>query len=188
MDLRGRAEIGSGFSTLIARDAIGRNILDDSAYRCEHRCIEPYEQPWLESLGVDVVRKRVECVELREFGDLTANDILFIDSSHVIRPQGDVLFEILELLPTLNRGVLVHIHDIFTPHDYPESWVTGEARLWNEQYLLEAFLCLNNSFETIGALNYLARNHAGKLAVKCPVFGAERETCEPSSYWIRKIH
>ncbi|WP_369410476.1 class I SAM-dependent methyltransferase [Pontibacter qinzhouensis] len=57
------------------------------------------------------------------FQQLEANDILFIDSSHIIRPQGDVLFEYLEVLPTLKSGVIVHVHDIFTPKDYLNEWV-----------------------------------------------------------------
>ena len=79
-------------------------------------------------------------------------DILFIGSSHVIRPQGDVLFEYLELLPTLKRGVIVHVHDIFSPRDYPQSWLLDEVRLWNEQYLLEAFLTDNEHWKSNGII------------------------------------
>ena len=94
-------EIGSGNSTLMAINAICKNRDEDPNYTCEHICIEPYEMPWLESSGVSVMRNKVEDVDLGFFSRLQENDILFIDSSHVIRPQGDVLFEYLELLPTL---------------------------------------------------------------------------------------
>lgn len=106
-------EIGSGNSTLMAINAIAQNQADDSSYQCEHICIEPYEMPWLEESGVSLVRSRVEDVELSFFTKLEENDLLFIDSSHMIRPQGDVLFEYLQLLPSLKKGVIVHIHDIF---------------------------------------------------------------------------
>jgi hypothetical protein len=177
-------EIGSGNSTLMARQAINKNREEIPGYTCDHVCIEPYEISWLEKTGVTVIRERVEDVGLAFFSLLEKNDILFIDSSHVIRPQGDVLFEYLELLPTLNVGVIVHIHDIFTPRDYPKEWICGEVRLWNEQYLLEAFLTGNHDWKIIGALNYLHHNHFEKL----------RETCvclthdlEPGSFYMQKV-
>jgi hypothetical protein len=99
---------------------------------------------------------------------LEANDILFIDSSHVLRPQGDVLFEFLEILPVLKQGVIVHIHDIFSPQDYPHQWVVDDNRLWNEQYLLEAFLSYNNQWQITSALNLLRLNHRENLVKSCP--------------------
>src|SRR5207253_2446442 len=110
-------EIGSGNSTLIARQAIRRNQQEDPHYDCKHLCIEPFEAPWLEAAGIPVLRQRVEEVELQLFSELAENDFLFIDSSHVIRPQGDVLTEYLQILPTLRTGVIVHVHDIFSPRD-----------------------------------------------------------------------
>ena len=83
-------------------------------------------------------RQVVEAVEKSVFQQLEADDLLFIDSSHVIRPQGDVLCEFLEILPTLKKGVIVHLHDVFTPRDYPKAWVVDRVRMWNEQYLMEA--------------------------------------------------
>jgi len=100
-------EVGSGYSTLMAREAIAQNMREDSAYVCDHTCIEPYEMPWLESVGVKVLRKKVEDMEPSFFDVLQENDILFIDSSHMIRPQGDVLFEYLGILPRLKKGVLI---------------------------------------------------------------------------------
>lgn len=136
-------EVGSGNSTLVAVEALKRNTEEDPSYHCRHVCIEPYEMPWLEQLGVEVMREKVEDVPIQFFAELEANDILFIDSSHVIRPQGDVLFEYLQVLPSLQVGVIAHIHDIFSPRDYLEQWVQAEVKFWNEQYLLEAFLTLN---------------------------------------------
>jgi hypothetical protein len=179
-------EIGSGQSTLMARRAIQRNVTDDSGYRCRHVCIEPYEQPWLERIGVELIREKVEAIDPALFNELEANDILFIDSSHVIRPQGDVLYEYLYLIQIIPPGCLVHIHDIFTPRDYRADWVLEERRLWNEQYLLEAFLSFNREFEVLWAMNWLWHRHPEKLQEACPVLyhGGKRE---PASFWIRRL-
>lgn len=155
-------EIGSGSSTLMMRNAILQNTTENNNYQCQRICIEPYEQPWLENEDVKLIRKRLETIDKSFFQKLEANDILFIDSSHIIRPQGDVVFEYLEMLPTLKSGVLVHIHDIFTPKDYLNEWVYKHF-LWNEQYLLEVFLTFNEQFKIIGALNYLSHNYRREL-------------------------
>ena len=155
-------EIGSGNSTLMALNAILKNKKENPDYNCEQICIEPYEKDWLEKLPVNVLREKVESINKELFVSLNPNDILFIDSSHVIRPQGDVVFEFLEILPILNSGVIIHIHDIFTPNDYPESWLFDKIMLFNEQYLLEAFLTHNPNYKIIGSLNYLIHNYASR--------------------------
>lgn len=176
-------EIGSGNSTLVARQAIARNQVENPAYRCDHVCVEPYEMPWLESTGVRVLRSRVESLELSFFDVLGENDILFIDSSHVIRPQGDVLTEILQILPRLAPGVVVHVHDIFSPRDYSSSAIIDEVSFWNEQYLLEAFLTHNRDWKVIGALNYLQHHHHALLKKCAPYMTADSE---PGSFYIRR--
>lgn len=177
-------EIGSGNSTLIAIKAINKNKEDNPVYKCEHICIEPFEMAWLEKSGVSVIRKKVENINKKLFEQLEENDILFIDSSHIIRLQGDVLFEYLELLPILKIGVIVHIHDIFSPRDYPKEWIINEIRFWNEQYLLEAFLTSNCDWKIIGALNYLKNDYYEKLKEKCSYLTSERE---PGSFYLQKI-
>jgi predicted O-methyltransferase YrrM len=176
-------EIGSGSSTLMARNAVRRNAAESSDEYCEHICIEPYENSWLEEAGVTVIRERVEDVSLDVFRNLNENDLLFIDSSHIIRPQGDVLFEYLEVLPSLNAGVIVHIHDIFTPRDYLDAWF-GE-NFWNEQYLLEAFLTCSSAFRIIGATNYLSHKYNELFSSKCPIYKTHEGT-EPGSFYIVK--
>lgn len=178
-------EIGSGYSTLMARQAINKNKEENPSYNCVHTCIEPYEMPWLEKTGVKVIRKLVEDIDLSVFKSLGKNDILFIDSSHMIRPQGDVLFEFLEILPVINSGVVIHVHDIFSPKDYTKKHIVDDVIFWNEQYLLEAFLSCNPHFEIIGALNYLKYHHPEQFAAKLPVF-AGKPTHEPGSFWIRR--
>ncbi|MGH8229988.1 MAG: class I SAM-dependent methyltransferase, partial [Steroidobacteraceae bacterium] len=92
--------------------------------------------------------------------------------------------EYLEILPSLAAGVIVHVHDIFSPRDYPRGWVLGELKLWNEQYLLEAFLAHNRAWKIVGALNFLKHRHYEALARVCPYLSPERE---PGSFYIEKI-
>jgi predicted O-methyltransferase YrrM len=177
-------EIGSGYSSLIINNAVNKNIQESTQYKCQHICIEPFEVPWLEKTGVNVLRKKVELIDITEFQKLEDGDFLFIDSSHIIRPQGDVLYEYLEILPNLAKGVSVHIHDIFTPNDYPKEWVFDQVKLWNEQYLLEAFLSNNDSWEITGSLNLLFNNHFDELKRVCIYLTKDRD---PGAFYIKKI-
>ncbi len=176
-------EIGSGNSTLVALEAIAANRRDDPGYDCDLACIEPFEMPWLESTGVRVIRQRVEHVALSFFDQLQTDDMLFIDSSHVIRPYGDVLHEFQQIVPRLAPGVLVQVHDVFTPRDYPEQWLRQHRRLWNEQYLLESFLTYNSRFEVVCAANWLKHNHWDALIRACPVL-ARIPDGEPGAFWF----
>ena len=97
---------------------------------------------------------------------------------------GGVLFEYLEILPCLKSGVIVHVHDIFSPKDYLNEWKIQGVNFWDEQYLLEAFLSCNSQFEIICAVNYLKNNFYNELASKCPFLTPDRE---PGSFWIKKI-
>lgn len=177
-------EIGSGHSTRLAIRAIKRNQMDDPGYTCRHVCVEPYEMPWLEESGLEVVRQKVESLGTGFFGELGVDDILFIDSSHVIRAQGDVLFEYLQLLPVLRPGVIVHVHDIFSPADYPREWIVDEVRFWNEQYLLEAFLSHNAHWKILGALAWLTRNHRAELQHVAPHLTPDRL---PGSFYMQRL-
>lgn len=177
-------EIGSGHSTRLARLALAQIASADPTYRCEHTCIEPFRMPWLERLDVHVIRRKVEEVDRVVFGGLQPNDILFIDSTHMIRPGGDVLFEYLQLLPTLPSGVIVHIHDIFSPRDYPDQWVREDILFWNEQYLLEAFLTHNRDWAVLLAANYLKHESFDLLQSKCPHLTKRHE---PGSFYLRRV-
>lgn len=175
-------EIGSGFSTLVAVEAIQKNKADGITTKLT--CIEPYEFAWLETLpDVNILRKKVEEVSIDFFATLNEGDILFIDSSHIIRPGNDVLFEYLNILPSLKKGVLIHIHDIFSPHHYPLDWLKNKKFFWNEQYLLEAFLCYNESFKVKLALNMLKHQHFNALQSVC---NRILPTTEPGSFWMEK--
>jgi len=176
-------EIGSGFTTLISLKAIEQN--KKSGEKTNLTCIEPFEFDWLTQLkDIELIRERVENISLEVFKQLDENDILFIDSSHIIRPENDVLFEYLEILPQLKKGVLIHIHDIFSPRHYRADWLTKDLRLWNEQYLLEAFLYFNDSFEIVYSLNYLKNDYFNATQ---KVLSNLSEQDQPGSFWIRKI-
>jgi predicted O-methyltransferase YrrM len=177
-------EIGSGFSTLIAHAAFQKNA-SETGFHAEHICIEPFEHKWLEGVGPEIIRKKVEDCGIGLFKTLGEGDILFVDSTHVIRPQGDVLFEFQHIIPQLNPGVVVHVHDIFTPRDYPPTWVLRDRRLWNEQYLLEAFLCHNSEFEIICALNWLKNNYLGALTKVFPALAKTPER-QPGAFWFKR--
>ena len=179
-------EIGSGSSTLLALAAVAKNTAEDPSALTEITCIEPYENAWLAASGARLIAQRVEDLDLTLFDSLLAGDILFIDSSHVIRPFGDVTREILQVLPRLKTGVWVHVHDIFTPRDYLETWLRDERRLWNEQYMLEAWLSGNRQVEIVCALNWLKHNHFDAVAAACPLLQRAPET-EPGAFWMRIV-
>ena len=172
-------EIGSGQSTRIASLAMAMNALEGVSGN--HVCIEPYEASWLDSFkGITLVRTPVEQCELDWATELSAGDLLFIDSSHMIRPQGDVLEEYLKIIPSLASGVYVHVHDIFTPRDYPSRWIKDHVFFWNEQYLLEALLSNQARYQVIAGLNFLYHNHKEELQRVCPYLGE----IEPGSFYF----
>ena len=161
-------EIGSGMSTRIAALAFDRNRADGPGG--ELICIEPYPQPRLTTgmPAVTLIEQPVERVPLETFDALQANDILFIDSSHAVKFGGDVCREFLEILPRLQIGVWVHVHDVFFPHDYPAEWLIERRLAFNEQYLLEAFLAFNHSFTVRAAHYWLGLDHREDAAVLAP--------------------
>src|SRR6185295_14291779 len=97
---------------------------------------------------VQFIRSLVQDVPLKIFDVLEANDILFIDSSHVCKVGSDVYHELFRILPRLRPGVIIHFHDIFWPFEYPEDWLR-EGRAWNELYLMRAFLQHNEAYEIL---------------------------------------
>ncbi|HKX45092.1 MAG TPA: class I SAM-dependent methyltransferase, partial [Planctomycetota bacterium] len=182
---RRMVEVGAGLSTLMAWRALERNARE--GHPCELTCIEPYEHAWLEQLGPRVLREPLERAPRSVFGELGAGDVLFVDSSHVVRPGGDVLLEVLELLPALRPGVAVHFHDVFTPWHYPRAWLVDDLKLWNEQYLLEAFLSCNREFRVLGALHWLARRHAAEFEGAFPVYARRDHPWTAGSFWIERV-
>lgn len=143
-------EVGCGWSSLVTA-RVNREVLDGAM---DVTCIEPYVPAFLQD-GVEgitrVLDERVQDVPIDTFLALGDGDVLFIDSSHVVKTGSDARFLYHEVLPRLRPGVHVHVHDIFFPRDYPDDWVIS-GRGWNEQYVLQSFLAFNAAFEvTIGS-------------------------------------
>lgn len=140
-------EIGSGFSTMVCLLAIEKN--NNAGLATSLTCIEPYEINWLDTTkNIELIRQKVEDIPVDYFKQLQENDILFIDSSHIIRPENDVLFEYLEILPVLNKGVIIHIHDIFhldttVPIGYKMTFAFGTNNTyWKLFYIIMIVLKL----------------------------------------------
>ena len=154
-------EVGSGFSSLILGEAAVKNNNNSALV-----CIEPFPVDFLQQgfPGLhSLIKKKIEDIDLEFFSQLESGDILFIDSSHTVKIGGDVNYLFLEVLPRLKPGVIVHVHDIFFPFNYPRDWVIEEFRFWTEQYLLQAFLSFNSEFEVLMANGYLAYRYMENL-------------------------
>jgi hypothetical protein len=166
-------EVGAGFSSLLTAAAMTKNANAGG----ELVCIEPFPPPALREGFPGLTRliaTPVQQVPLGEFERLDAGDVLFIDSTHVVKTGSDVNFLFFEVLPRLRSGVVVHVHDVFLPGEFPKHWITEELRFWNEQYLLRAFLLFNHAFEVLLSNAFLDRRHPQAL----------RETFPHSPWWL----
>ncbi|MDR1562767.1 MAG: class I SAM-dependent methyltransferase, partial [Dysgonamonadaceae bacterium] len=121
-------------------------------------------------------------VPLDVFTELKANDILFIDSTHVAKFNSDVNYVIHKILPILSDGVYIHFHDIFYPFEYPMEWLL-EGRAWNEQYVLRAFLEYNMKFKIVLFNTYLETIFHEKLKNRFPLIFKNTG----GSIWIKKL-
>jgi hypothetical protein len=189
-------EVGSGLSTYYSHLARSKNRED--GIEMEITCIEPYPyQALLEIDGIKLIQSEVQDVRLETFKTLSSGDVLFIDSSHVVRLDGDVPCLLLEVLPALAPGVYIHIHDIPFPYNipYPADYWTllqhPRSRqwpvFWNEAMLLQAFLAFNSSFEIVLSCPLLRYFTEKYLKAKLPIYKSTQE--EPntfSSIWLRR--
>jgi hypothetical protein len=145
-------ELGSGTSTqVIAR-----------AHEDDLRVYDPYPNDRVED-AAEVVRLSAADVPLSDFEALQAGDVLFVDTSHTVKAGSEVNRIVLDVLPTLAPGVIVHFHDIFLPWDYPAAWLTKMRLYWNEQYLLQAFLSGNADWEVLAGAHGLWRTDAARF-------------------------
>jgi hypothetical protein len=178
-------EVGSGYSSCVAMDTNDR-FFDR---KINLTFIEPYPDLLQKLIGGDtfysqkIVASKVQDVPTSMFETLEHGDILFIDSSHVAKMASDVNDYFFRILPVLARGVIIHIHDILYPFEYPDAWITHENRSWNEAYLLRAFLQYNTAFRVIYYNNYVRRRHSELLQKKMPI-------CLENgggSIWLKKV-
>ena len=182
-------EIGSGNSSKIIRDAIILNEKENSI-SVKYSIIDPYSSLSKRDFtdGTEIIKKRVELLDSNYFKSLNNNDILFIDSSHVSKIGSDVNFEILEVLPKLNKGVIIHFHDISLPWEYPMVYSTNSKFrvFWTEAYLLQAFLAFNNYFKILLPMAY-TQNILRKDFIKAFPILKRIKDVGSGSFWIKKI-
>jgi predicted O-methyltransferase YrrM len=177
-------EIGCGFSSALMLDTIDHFFtgavdltLIDPQLDAVSLLFEPQGPARARQLP-----RRVQEVPMELFDDLAANDLLFIDSSHVCKTGSDVNYYLFEILPRLKPGVLIHIHDILYPFEYLAGWTLGEKRSWNEAYAVRAFLQYNNSFEILYWNNYVFHQLGSELAKLMPLCMEN----EGGSLWLRR--
>ena len=175
-------ELGCGFSSFISSHALALNGRD--GVPCDAAYVDPEPRRDLNKMLAmgRVVRERVQALPLDFFTRLEANDVLFIDTSHVLKVQSDVTRLLIEIIPSLASGVWIHFHDVFSPYDYPADFVGMKIRLTcNEQYALECFLTGGKRCEVMLPLYLLWREHRSALQALFP-----RGKTRPHSFWIQK--
>lgn len=176
-------EVGSGFSSCVTLDTNERFF----GGRIDTTFIEPNPELLFslikegDTKTIKMIPARLQDVDLKVFGTLEANDILFIDSTHVSKIDSDVNRIFSDVLPHLSPGVHVHFHDIFFPFEYPKEWVY-EGRAWNEAYVLRAFLQYNNAFRVVLMNTFLERFHETFFRKRMPLCLRN----PGASVWIRK--
>ncbi len=177
-------EIGSGYSSAMMLDYRDRFTSNTP----ELTFIEPYPERLNRLLRPSdrnssrIIENNIQDVAVDEFSSLAENDILFVDSSHVLRIGSDLSKIIFHILPELRVGVLIQFHDIFWPFDYPKV-ILDDGRLWNEAYLLRSFLQYNDSFEIVYFSSYMESRHIEVMTKKNP----QLANGTGSSLWLRKI-
>jgi hypothetical protein len=182
-------EVGSGSSTRVIANALRANAAV-GAPAAHYTVIDPYPTDATRTLtGITaVVAEKVECVEPAIFECLKAHDVLFVDSGHTVRIGGDVNFLILEVLPRLARGVLVHFHDIPMPYEYASAYFTNPKfrMFWTESYLLQAFLAFNSVYEILLAMNLLMLEHIDAFKTALPSYDPAVHKYASHSFWMRR--
>jgi len=176
-------ELGSGQSTLIMAAAAERNAAEGVQTRL--RTYDPFAGPAVTQLaGVATVeRLRAQDVPLDVFAELESGDVLFVDTTHTVKLGSDVNHIVLDVLPALAPGVLVHVHDIFLPFEYPRKWAQESGLYWAEQYLLQAYLSGNAGYEVLVATYALCRERAEAMARLAPTW---QPGATASAFWIRR--
>lgn len=184
-------EVGSGFSSAVMLDTRD-GFLDPAT---QFTFIDPYPERLRSLLRPADARRctiftnKVQDVDLSAFGELQANDILFVDSSHVVKLGSDVAWILFEILPRLAPGVVVHFHDVPWPFEYPLSWARA-GRAWNEAYFLRAFLEYNAAFRILFFNAFMATRHRDEMLEQMPLAMKPSRyalTVPASSLWLVKV-
>jgi hypothetical protein len=174
-------EVGAGFTSVLAMDVCEKHVrpvprmtLTDPDSERLHGLLRGSVPEY-----VSMVAKPVQEVEMNLFLELGAGDFLFVDSSHVAKIGSDVNFLFFEVFPRLKKGVIIHVHDIFWPFEYPQSWLR-EGRCWNEAYLLRALLSDSRRYRILCSSSYLASQERDLLK-KFPGWVSPEQS---SSIWL----
>ncbi|HEY7246018.1 MAG TPA: class I SAM-dependent methyltransferase [Xanthobacteraceae bacterium] len=172
-------EVGSGNSTLLLRSAI-----EDAGLATQLISIDPQPRRDIERISHKLIRKKAEDVPISVFSEnLHSDDVLFIDSSHELKVGNDVLHLFFNVLPVLPAGVLIHVHDVFLPFDYPKEWIIDRGwECFREQYLVQALLQGSREYEVLWPGHYLQRTFASFS--RCFDF---RPQGLAASLWLRKL-
>ena len=176
-------ELGSGFTSLIIAAACRKNASEGRS--CRYVVFDPYPRDFVNA-GIDGVDSLhavgVAEIQQEEFEALEDGDLLFIDTTHTVKVGSDVNRLLLEVLPTLASGVLVHIHDIFLPYEYPRVFFENHL-YWQEQYMLQALLAENPNFELLLPVSAIARERPDLIMELIP---KHQRPVGPSAFWIRR--
>jgi len=177
-------EVGSGYSSLVTLDT-NRLFFDNGI---DFTCIEPYPEGFYSLIDEEdkgnfkMIVSNLQDVDLDEFSKLEENDILFIDSTHVVKVDSDVNYVFSRILPALPKGVYIHFHDIFYPFEYPKEWIYDNFA-WNELYMLRAFLEYNDAFRIVAFNTYLEHFHEDYFRKNLPLCMEN----PGGSIWLQKI-
>jgi hypothetical protein len=175
-------EIGSGNSTRVAHKARREQGID-----MEIVSVDPTPRRKIEGIADSILKKPLEDMDLSLFETLKENDILFIDSSHRIFPNSDSTVILIEIIPRLNKGVIVHFHDIYLPYDYPQFMCD---RFYSEQYGIAVMLLANPAKFRLMLPAYYVSEDKELPGIIAPFWehenlrGVERHGC---SFWFRII-
>jgi predicted O-methyltransferase YrrM len=177
-------EVGSGWSSACILDTIDLHLKGN----CRLTFIEPFPKLLMSLIGntkkkYTLYESGVQQVALDVFRELNAGDILLIDSTHIAKSGSDVCFEINEVLPVLKPGVLVHIHDMFWPFEYPRQWVVDDNRSWNEVHMVRAFLQNNEKWRVLMFNDYVAKIHPELIEKTLPRFNIN----SGGSLWLQRL-
>jgi hypothetical protein len=183
-------EIGSGYSSLIISAALQRNV-QDGQLPAEYTIVDPYPGSTVTQglPGLTEVRQQpVEHLDPGVFKALGENDFLFIDSGHTVKTGGDVNFLILDVLPRLAPGVVIHFHDIPLPCEYHEVYFTNPSFrvFWTEAYLLQAFLACNRDFEVLLGMWWIMTDHRSAFQAAFSHYNPTCHLLTSQSFWIRR--
>jgi Methyltransferase domain len=175
-------ELGSGQTTRVMAQACRENARDGSP--AQLRAFDPFPTAADESLPglTELTRTKAQDVPEEVFTELQSGDVLFVDTTHTVKIASDVNHIVLRVLPLLAKGVIVHVHDIFMPYEYPRFFFADYGLYWAEQYLLQAFLAFNASFQVSCAVHALAREQGPRMMAA----GALEPGETGSSFWITR--